>query len=184
MFFSIGTRAQQQNPSAPATIHVDVARVNVGTIVTDSHGKFVEGLRQGDFHVFDNDAEQPITEFASVEDPGQVLLVIEAGPAVYLLQDAHLLVADALLKGLSSGDRIAIARYAEAPEGILNFTTDKGAALGVLDRLQFLLGFGQLNLSSSLDALLDWLAQVHGKNHSAALHRSRYFRACDDSGVA
>jgi Ca-activated chloride channel homolog len=159
-------RAQQeQQPQTPppATIHVDVARVNVGAIVTDKNGKFVEGLRREDFHAFDNNSEQPITEFAPIDEPAQVLMLIEAGPAVYLLQDAHLLAADALLNGLSPGDHIAIARYADSPEGLLNFTTDKGVALGVLDQIQFILGFAQLNLSSSLNTVMDWLAQVPGK---------------------
>jgi len=154
---------QPQTPPPPATIHVDVARVNVGAIVTDKSGKFVEGLRREDFHAFDNNSEQPITEFASMDEPAQVLLLIEAGPAVYLLQDAHLLAADALLNGLSPGDHVAIARYADSPEGLLNFTTDKGVALGVLDQIQFILGFAQLNLSASLNTVLDWLAQVPGK---------------------
>ncbi|MGB8324725.1 MAG: VWA domain-containing protein, partial [Candidatus Acidiferrum sp.] len=137
--------------------------MNVGVIVTDSRGKFVEGLRREDFHVFDNTAEQPITEFAPIEEPGQVLLLIEAGPAVYLLQDAHLLVANALLNGLSPDDRVAIVRYADAPEAVLNFTVDKSSAQATLDQLQFNLGFGQLNLSSSLNTVLDWLARVPGK---------------------
>ncbi len=154
---------QPQNPPPPATIHVDVARVNIGAIVTDKSGKFVEGLRREDFRAFDNNSEQPITEFASIDEPAQVLMLIEAGPAVYLLQDAHLLAADALLNGLSPGDHVAIARYADSPEGLLNFTTDKGAALGVLDQIQFILGFAQLNLAASLNTVLDWLAQVPGK---------------------
>src|SRR5260370_141202 len=49
--------SQQQNQ----TIRVSVDRVNVGVIVTDHSGHFVEGLRREDFHVFDNGTEQPLT---------------------------------------------------------------------------------------------------------------------------
>src|SRR5271165_6238952 len=80
---SVSCNASAQQPTSvppPATIHVDVERVNVGALVIDSRGKFVEGLHRGDFHVFDNSAEQPITDFASSEEPGQVLFLIEAGP--------------------------------------------------------------------------------------------------------
>jgi VWFA-related protein len=163
LFCFLPGNAQEQNLPAPQTIHVDVERVSVGVIVIDARGKFVEGLKREDFHAFDNAAARPITEFTPVEEPGQVLLLIEAGPAVYLLQDAHLLAADALLNGLSAGDRVAIVRYAEAPEAILDFTPDKQAAQGTLDQIQFNLGFGQLNLSSSLNTVLDWLAKVPGK---------------------
>jgi Ca-activated chloride channel homolog len=142
---------------------VNVARVNIGVIVTDAHGKFVEGLRREDFQAFDNGAQQPITDFASVEEPAQVLLLVEAGPAVYFLEDTHLFAAEALLNGLSPGDRVAIARYAEAPLAVLDFTADKNSAQAALAQIHFNLGFGQLNLSSSLLTALDWLARVPGK---------------------
>src|SRR6266446_10892469 len=107
----------QQNPQPPnQTIQVSVDRVSVGVIVTDSGGRFVEGLRREDFHIFDNGVEQPLTGFAAVEEPAQVLLLIEAGPAVYLLEGGHLQASDTLLNNLSPNDRVAIASYSKAPE--------------------------------------------------------------------
>jgi VWFA-related protein len=153
-----------QEPAPPrADIRVRVDRVNVGVIVTDSRGQFIGGLRREDFHLIDDGAEQPITDFLSVDEPAQILLLIEAGPAVYLLQGGHLQAVHALLDGLAPGDRVAVVRYNAAAEPILNFTQDKRAATGVLDQLQFNLGFGQLNLASSLDTVLDWLASAPGK---------------------
>jgi VWFA-related protein len=163
LFLVYAVHSQEQPQEQAQSIRVNVERVNVGVIVTDSHGKFVEGLRQRDFHVFDNNAEQPITEFASIEEPAQVLLLVEAGPAVYFLQDSHLFVADALLTGLSSGDQVAVARYADAPVALLNFTQEKVAAQAALGQIRFNLGFGELNLSASLLGVLDWLARVPGK---------------------
>jgi len=152
----------QEPPAASQPIRVDVARVNVGVIVTDG-GKFVEGLQRGDFQVQDNGAQQPITDFAPIEEPAQVLLLIEAGPAVYLLEDTHLFVADTFLSGLSPGDRVAVARYANAPAALLDFTTDKGAAQAALNQISFNLGFGDLNLAGSLNTVLGWLEKVPGK---------------------
>ena len=154
----------QQPASSPAqTIRLDVQRVNVGVIVTDGRGQFVRGLKRGDFQVYDNGVEQPITEFATVDEPAQILLLVEAGPAVYFLQDAHIFAADAMLRGLSSSDQVAIARYDVSPAPILAFTSDKTAAQAALSGIRFNLGFGQLNLSSSMDTVLDWLAVVPGK---------------------
>src|SRR5690242_5418542 len=148
--------AQEAPVAANQAIRVNVARVNVGVVVTDEKGKFVEGLQRGTFHVFDNSTEQPITEFASIEEPGQVLLLVEAGPAAYFLQGANLFAADAMLQGLSAGDRVAVARYTDAPLGIQDFTTDKVSAQAALSSIQFNLGFAELNLSSSLNSVLDW----------------------------
>src|SRR5260370_22508183 len=126
----------QENPQQPKqTIRVSVDRVNVGVIVTDHSGHFFAGLRREDFRVFDNGIEQPLTGFAAIEEPAQVLLLIEAGPAVYLLEGSHLQAASALLNGLSTGDRVAVVKYAEAPQAVLDFTADKRPAAGAFDQL-------------------------------------------------
>ncbi|HWY07007.1 MAG TPA: VWA domain-containing protein [Candidatus Acidoferrales bacterium] len=163
LLFGVSGNAQEPPVKADQAIRVNVARVNVGVVVTDDKGKFVEGLRRDAFHVFDNGGEHPITEFAPIEDPGQVLLLVEAGPAAYFLQDANLFAADAMMKGLSAGDRVAVARYTDSPLGLLDFTTDKGAAQAALSSIRFNLGFADLNLSSSLSGVLDWLERVPGK---------------------
>jgi Ca-activated chloride channel family protein len=154
----------QDNPEqAPQTIRVSVDRVNVGVIVTDARGHFVEGLRREDFQVFDNGIEQPLTGFAAIEEPAQVLLLIEAGPAVLFLGKNHLQAADTLLNNLSPDDRVAIASYSKDPELLLDFTPDKLTARLSLQSLNFMAGFGDLNLSSSLASAIDWLAPFPGK---------------------
>ena len=153
------TDAAQQ----PQPIRVSVNRVNVGVFVTDPSGKFAEGLLRENFHVFDNGVEQPITGFLSVDEPAQALVLIEAGPAVYLLEGSHLQAAHAFLTGLSPGDRVAVVKYADAPQALIDFTVDKQSAAAALDSLSFNLGFGSLNLSASLSKVLDWLAPVSGK---------------------
>jgi VWFA-related protein len=163
LFTALTTPLLAQEPAATPSIRVDVARVNVGVIVTDPAGKFVEGLQRNNFQIQDNGTQQPITDFASIEEPAQLLLLIEAGPAVYLLEDSHLFAADALLSGLSPGDRVAVARYANAPAAILDFTPDKRIAQAALDGISFNLGFGDLNLASSLNTVLGWLEKVPGK---------------------
>ena len=162
---AIPSRAQsaQPAPSPEGTIRVSVDRVNVGVIVTDAQGRFIEGLRREDFLVFDKLAQQSLTDFSTVEEPAQVLLLIEAGPAVYLLEGGHLQAAYSLLNGLSAGDRVAVVKYADVPAAIIDFTPDKLAAENALGALRFNLGFGSLNLSSSLSTVLNWLTKVKGK---------------------
>ena len=154
----------QESPQQPKqTIHVSVDRVNVGVIVTDRSGHFVEGLRREDFHAFDNGTEQPLTGFASIEEPAQVLFLIESGPAVLFLGKNHSHSADSLLKSLAVSDRVAIASYSKEPELLLDFTPDKPAVRLALQNLNFTLGFGALNLTSSLASTIDWLESFRGK---------------------
>jgi Ca-activated chloride channel homolog len=154
----------QENPQQPKqTIHVSVDRVSVGVIVTDHSGHFVEGLRREDFHVFDNGTEQQLAGFAAIEEPAQVLLLIEAGPAVYFLESGHLEAAVALLNGLSRDDRVAVVKYAEKPVALLDFTADKHAVEAAFGQLSFNLGYGSLNLSTSVLKVLESVANVPGK---------------------
>ena len=153
--------AQSQEPTPP--IRVTVNRVSVGVTVTDSSGHFISGLRRQDFHLFDNGVEQPITDFLSIEEPAQLVLLIESGPAVALFGKNHLLAADALLASISPTDNVAIASYSKTPQLLLDFTRDKTAARLALQGLNFASGFGQLNLSASLASTLDWLAPLPGK---------------------
>src|SRR5258708_7165090 len=147
--------AQDSSEQKNQTIRVSVDRVSVGVIVTDHSGHFVEGLRREDFHIFDNGVEQPVTSFAAVEEPAQVLLLIEAGPAVLFLGKNHFRASETLINNLSPNDRVAIASYSKDPELLLDFTQDKSTARLVLQSLNFMAGFGQLNLSSSLASAID-----------------------------
>jgi len=155
--------AQENQQQPNQTIRVSVDRVNVGVIVTDRSGHCVEGLRREDFRVLDNGIEQPISGFAAIEEPAQVLFLIESGPAVHLLGKNHVRASDTLLKNLSPNDRVAIASYSKAPELLLDFTPDKPMAEFVLQNLNFTLGFAELNLATSLAAAIDWLAPFPGK---------------------
>ena len=155
--------AQERPQPQEEKIQVRVDRINVGVMVTDAQGRFVSDLRREQFHVMDNGVEQPVVAFTAVDEPAQVLMLIEAGPAVYMLEGSHVWAANALLEGLSAGDRVSVMEYADAPRGVPDFTTDKQTVANALDGLRFNLGFASLNLSASVSQVLDWLARVEGK---------------------
>src|SRR5713226_6668054 len=153
-----GAQSQQSPP-----IRVTVNRVNVGVTVTDSTGHFIEGLHREDFQLFDNNVEQPITDFLPIEEPAQLLLLIESGPAVALFSNNHLRAADALLTAIAPTDRVAIASYSQGPQLLLDFTPNKAQARATLQNLNFGNGFADLNLSASLAAAINSLAPLPGK---------------------
>jgi VWFA-related protein len=161
--FAVVSPCYAQSEQATPPIRISVNRVNLGVTVTDPSGNFVEGLRREDFQVFDNNVEQPITDFVSLEEPAQILLLVESGPAVLFLSKNHLLAADQLLTSLATNDRVAIASYTRAPEALLPFTENKFVARAALQSISFANGYGDLNLSESLSTALDWLAPVPGK---------------------
>ncbi len=158
-----GAQTQDPTQTQPPPIRVTVNRVNVPATVTDSAGHIVEHLGRQDFQVFDNGIEQPITDFAPVEQSTQVVLLIESGPAVLFLAKDHVLAADGFLRSIPPADSVAIASYTRTPELIVAFTTDKIAARQALQKLSFVNGFGDLNLSASLASTVDWISSLPGK---------------------
>ncbi len=107
-------------------ISVQVNVVTVPVTVTNPRGDFVGNLEREDFRLWVDDGEQPIEYFAPEEEPAQVLILVETGPAVYLLRREHIAAAGALLAGLGAGDRVAVASYSEKPLAApLDFTADK-----------------------------------------------------------
>ena len=160
--FALPRFVSAQEPQAPA-IRVEVSRVNVGVIATDSHGKFVEGLQKSDFHIFDNGVEQPIAGFLANDDPAQVILMLECGPSVNLFGAAYVQKADALIRNLAANDGVAIVCYSSAPMVQFELSQDKASARLTLRELNFHMGFADLNLSRGLLAVLDSLRAVPGK---------------------
>src|SRR5580692_2631230 len=90
----ISTQDINQTHPSDNVIRVNVASVNVGITVTGSHGDFIKGLRREDFRVFDNGVEHPITGFLSIDEPAQVVLMMECGPAAFFLRQSEGQAAD------------------------------------------------------------------------------------------
>jgi VWFA-related protein len=153
----------QEAPVQGPPLRVNVNRVSVGVTVSDSHGRFVHDLNRADFQIFDDGVEQPIADFLPVEEPAQVLLLIEGGPSVLFFAKGHVLAADYMVSSLAPDDRVAIATYTKGPESVIDFTPDKTEARVALRGINFAQGFGELNLFSSVAAAVDALARIPGK---------------------
>ena len=151
-----------QDAQGPA-IRVDVSRVNVGVIVSDSRGKFIGNLKQSDFHIFDNGVEQPIAGFLANDDPAQVVLMMECGPTMRLFGIETIQKADALIAHLAPQDKVAILCYSTNPAVQFPLSSDFPAARFALRNVNFMSGFADLNLSKSLLEVLNWLHTIPGK---------------------
>jgi VWFA-related protein len=64
-FFPATVYAQQASGSeTPTTLKTETKLVRVDVVVTDKKGNYLHDLTAKDFHVFDNDKEQPIVNFS------------------------------------------------------------------------------------------------------------------------
>jgi Ca-activated chloride channel homolog len=155
---------QSQDSASPQqVIHVSTELVKLNVTVLDSHGDFAAGLEKKDFRILDNGVAQPALFFASVDSPAQVLVVVETGPAVFLIHDQHIAAAYALADGLAPDDQVGLVTYDQAPHMLLPFTSDKHALLDSLGKIQFVLGMGELNFYDSVSTIIDSLPAEGGK---------------------
>ena len=158
--------APAQAPLSGDSQHITVKSevVNVDVNVVEARGNFVAGLAREQFHVFDDGAEQPITNFASIDVAVKILLLVETSPAVYLISRDHLTAAYELLNGLAPRDEVALATYDDQLHTVLPFSTDKARVAVTLGKFRYTLGTARLNLFASLSSALDELASIPGRS--------------------
>jgi VWFA-related protein len=150
-------------------ISVQADLVSVPVTVTGRGGQFVSGLRRENFRLLVDGAAQAIEYFAPEEEPARVLVLVETGPAVYLLRREHIAAAGALLHGLAPDDRVAVAAYSDVPRLLVDFTTDKRKAEAALSELVYGIGAARLNFYDSLASAVAWAEPGRGKYAIVAL---------------
>ncbi|MBO0858063.1 MAG: VWA domain-containing protein [Chloracidobacterium sp.] len=72
--------AEKANPEAQdpgATIKIDTTLVNIPVSVLDHDGKYIPNLIKSEFHLFEDNVEQEITDFKSIEAPFHVVLLLD-----------------------------------------------------------------------------------------------------------
>jgi Ca-activated chloride channel family protein len=140
--------------------------VNVTATVTDASGRFVSGLRQEDFRVYDQDVLQPITHFSSERVPVSLGIVLDtsgsmSGEKIRAARDA---LDRFLFQLLDPQDEVFLYRFDNAPELVEGWTTDKQRISDSLGRIQPRGG----------TALYDTVAEAvrmaqHGRNRKKAV---------------
>jgi Ca-activated chloride channel homolog len=164
-FISPLAMAQQEKtaPAAQRPLEAKTELVKLDVTVLNQRGDFVDGLEQKSFRVLDAGVERPITFFAPVSAPADVVILLETSPAVYLFQDEHIAAAYALLGGLGADDQVALVTYSDVPRSVVSFTTNKSQLLNALGNIQYTVGMASLNLYDSISAVIDGISPFPGK---------------------
>ncbi|MCL4524333.1 MAG: VWA domain-containing protein [Acidobacteria bacterium] len=157
----------QTDPEFRLRRTVDVVSVDVA--VTDARGNYLGDLKRENFRVLEDGTERPITNFASSEAPALVLVLVETGPAVYMIQQQHLGATRTLLEGLGAQDWVAFATYGQAPRVQQIFTQQKSEVLSAMRGMGFSAGASEVFFFKSLSTVLDWLEPVPGRKSLVVL---------------
>jgi Ca-activated chloride channel family protein len=133
----VSLQAQQpaQTPDPGFRFKSGVELVNVTASVFDASGRFVPGLQQEDFLVYEDNQPQPVTHFTAERVPVSLGIALDtsgsmAGERIRAAQSA---LARFLYDLLASEDEIFLYRFSDRPVLMQDWTTDRlllGRALG------------------------------------------------------
>lgn len=148
------------------SIHVDVPVVTMDVLVTTKDGQAIPNLRQENFKILEDGAEQKITSFRqSHEAPITAVLLIEFASNMWGAYNYDALNASyTFAQGLKKEDWVAVVMYDMKPQILVDFTQDKRAVLGALNMLR-IPGFSERNLFDALFDTLDRIDRIEGKKY-------------------
>jgi Ca-activated chloride channel family protein len=114
-----------------------VELVNVTTTVTDASGRFVRGLRQEDFHVFEDGHEQPLTHFSAERVPVSLGIALDTSNSMdgEKMEAARDALTRFLFDLLDPEDEVFLYRFSTVPELVEGWTTNRERMQSRLRRL-------------------------------------------------
>ena len=131
--------AQQQAQTERAfRFRTGVELINVTATVTDTSGRFVSGLRQEDFRVYQDDQQQAITHFNSERVPVSLGIILDTSGSMdgEKMAAAKMALNRFLLDLLGPEDEVFLYRFDSSPELIQEWTTDRVRLSNALNRIR------------------------------------------------
>lgn len=106
-------------------IKVETNLVTLPVSVLDRDGRFISGLEQGDFQIFDNGVQQKVEYFQSVESPFTVILLIDVSPSTqYHIEEIHE-AAIGFVNQLRPEDKVMVISFDENDHVLSPVTNDR-----------------------------------------------------------
>lgn len=154
------TSSSADEKSEVKTLRIDVRMVEVYASVFDKGGKYLPGLRSGDFRIVENGTVQSISSFESSSAALTLALLVDTtGSMLKPLPHVKNAVAD-LLSQINPKDRFGLFAFNNKLQVVVPFTKDRRVALRSLFRLR---ATGSTALFDSLAQLAPHLARITGK---------------------
>lgn len=142
-------------------IRVETNLVTMPVSVLDRDGRFVTGLTQRDFEIFENGAKQKIEHFQSVEQPFTVVLMIDVSPSTAFRMDEIQTAAITFVDQLRPADRVMVIAFDERVRVLSEPTNNRAQLRNAIQMAQF--GDGTSLYEAVDNALNRQLARIQGR---------------------
>jgi VWFA-related protein len=169
------TAPKFKNPegTAPFSLRVEVPEVtlDVGVLV-EKTGRFVPGLKPGNFRVYEDGKVQNVIGFKRVEAPITALLLCEfAANNYHFIYDMRN-AAYAFAQQLRPQDYVAMMTFDLRTQIVTDFTQDKQQLQEAINSLR-MPGFRETNLFDALYEAEDRLSRIEGRKYIIVIASGR-----------
>ncbi|HKP67667.1 MAG TPA: VWA domain-containing protein [Pyrinomonadaceae bacterium] len=134
---------QQSSTTSPQTsgedevVKVETNLVTMPVSVVDRDARFIAGLQQKDFKIFENGVEQKVDYFQSVEQPFTVVLMIDVSPSTAFQIDEIHEGAIAFVNQLRPDDKVMVIAFDDAVRVLCRPTNNRRVLYSAITQAQF-----------------------------------------------
>jgi VWFA-related protein len=119
-----GPASSQSGPLGAGAISLDVNLVNLDVVVIDKNGNPIGGMEKKHFKIFDDNVEQTITNFTTVESPLTVVVLVEFTQFGLYISNIYQSIGG-FIASLRDNDWAALVAYDIHPTLVTDFTKNK-----------------------------------------------------------
>ena len=106
-------------------VRVDTTLVTVPVSITDRYGRYVPDLQKEDFYIYEDDVEQRVAYFATVDKPFTVVLMLDTSSSVWSKLGQIRDAAVAFVEQLRPDDQVMVVSFARGFTVKCEATTDR-----------------------------------------------------------
>jgi Ca-activated chloride channel family protein len=122
--------------SAGDVISVNTTEVMIPVTVRDASGRLVSDLTRNDFRVFEDGAQQPLSDLALRQVPVDVALMVDSSSSVASNLDDFRVAAEGFAARLATDDRISLIKFDDRVELLLDWTKSRFQLHRALNRVE------------------------------------------------
>jgi len=125
-------KPKPQLPSSPTedqeeTLKIDSTLVTIPVSVIDLEGKYLLNLTPKDFRLYENNSQQEITNFATIEVPVSLVLMIDTSRSTKFKIEDIQRAASTFIEQLRPTDRVMVVSFDDKVRVQCEFTSDRAS---------------------------------------------------------
>lgn len=142
-------------------ITIETNYVTLPVSVLDRNGRFISGLNQGDFQIFENGVQQKVEYFASIEVPFTVVLLLDVSPSTQYKIDEIQNAAISFVNQLRQNDQVMVVAFDENYSVLSRPTNNRSQLQAAIRRANF--GSGTSIYDSVSRTISQELTRIEGR---------------------